>query len=78
MSGAPNMEENDAIQEKMMDLEPLLEASGERNLRSIDLTHRPQSLPDLGCGGNQVVRTARSSAEGDHLGGEHDAGSTMD
>ena len=31
-----------------------------------------ESLPDLGCGGNQVVRTARSSAEGDHLGGEHD------
>ena len=37
--GAPNMEENDAIHEKMMELEPLLEASGERNLRSIDLTH---------------------------------------
>ena len=39
MGGAPNMEENDAIHEKMMELEPLLEASGERNLRSIDLTH---------------------------------------
>ena len=38
-SGAPNLEENDAIYEKMMELEPLLEASGERNLRSIDLTH---------------------------------------
>ena len=39
-----------------------------------------ESLPNLGCGRNQVVRvrTARSSAEGDHLGGEHDAGSTMD
>ena len=36
--GAPNLEENDAIHEKMMELEPLLEASGERNLRSIDLT----------------------------------------
>ena len=35
-------------------------------------------LPDLGCGRNSVVRTARSSAEGDHLGREHDAGSTMD
>ena len=33
------MEENDAIHEKMMELEPLLEASGERNLRSIDITH---------------------------------------
>ena len=39
MGGAPNMEENDAIHETMMELEPLLEASGERNLRSIDLTH---------------------------------------
>ena len=39
MGGAPNMEENDAIHEKMMELEPLLEASGERNLKSIDLTH---------------------------------------
>ena len=36
-----------------------------------------QSLPDLGCGGNQVVGTARSSAKGDHLVGEHDAGPTM-
>ena len=39
MGGAPNLEENDAIHEKMMELEPLLEASGERNLRSFDLTH---------------------------------------
>ena len=39
MGGAPNMEENDTIHEKMMELEPLLEASGERNLRNIDLTH---------------------------------------
>ena len=39
MGGAPNLEENDALHEKMMELEPLLEASGERNLRSIDLTH---------------------------------------
>ena len=39
MVGAPNLEEIDAIHEKMMELEPLLEASGERNLRSIDLTH---------------------------------------
>ena len=37
MGGAPNL---DAIHEKMMKLEPLLEASGERNLRSIDLTHK--------------------------------------
>ena len=39
MGGAPNMEESDAIHEKLMELDPLLEASGERNLRSIDTTH---------------------------------------
>ena len=39
MNSAPNLEENDAMHEKMMELEPLLEASGERNLRSIDITH---------------------------------------
>ena len=39
MGGAPYVEENDTIHEKMMELEPLLEASGERNLRSIDITH---------------------------------------
>ena len=37
--GAPNMEENDTMHEKMMELEPLLEASGEHNLRSIEITH---------------------------------------
>ena len=39
MNSAPNLEENDAMHERMMELEPLLEASGERNLRSIDITH---------------------------------------
>ena len=39
VDGAPNTEENDTIHEKMMELEPLLEASGERNLRSIEITH---------------------------------------
>ena len=39
VGGAPNMGENDTMHEKMMDLEPLLEASGERNLRSIEITH---------------------------------------
>ena len=39
MVGAPNLEAIDAIHEKMMELEPLLEASGELNLRSIDLIH---------------------------------------
>ena len=38
MGGAPNVEEYDAIHEKMMELEPILEASGERNLLSIDIT----------------------------------------
>ena len=39
MNSAPAMEENDVTHEKMMELEPLLEASGERNLRSINLEH---------------------------------------
>ena len=39
MGGAPNLEENDAIHQKMIEFEPFLEASGERNLRSIDLRH---------------------------------------
>ena len=39
MNSAPNLEENDAMHEKMIELEPLLEAPGERNLRSIDITH---------------------------------------
>ena len=33
------MEENDVTHQKMVELEPLLEASRERNLRSINLTH---------------------------------------
>ena len=36
MVSAPSLEE---VDEKLIELEPLLEASGERNLRSIDLTH---------------------------------------
>ena len=39
MSSAPAQEENDMTHEKMMELEPLLEAPGVRNLRSIDITH---------------------------------------
>ena len=39
MNSAPNLEENDALHEKMIELEPLLEALGERNFRSIDITH---------------------------------------
>ena len=39
MSSVPAPEEDDMTHEKMMELEPLLEASGERNLRSIEITH---------------------------------------
>ena len=39
MSSAPNLEENDAMHEKMMELEHLIETSGERNPRSFDITH---------------------------------------
>ena len=39
MNSAPAMEENDVTHGKMMELEPLFEASGGRNLRSINLTH---------------------------------------
>ena len=39
ISDVPAPEEDDVVHEKMMELEPLLEASGERNLRSIEITH---------------------------------------
>ena len=39
MNSVPAQEENDMTHEKMMELEPLLEASGELNLRSIEITH---------------------------------------
>ena len=39
MGNVPMPEEDDVVLEKMMELEPLLEASGERNLRSIEITH---------------------------------------
>ena len=39
MNSAPAMEGKDVTHEKMMEFEPLLEASGERNLRSINLTY---------------------------------------
>ena len=39
MNSVPAQEENNATHQKMMELEPLLEASGKRNLRSIDITH---------------------------------------
>ena len=39
MNSAPAMEGNDVTHEKLMEFEPLLEASGERNLRSVNLTH---------------------------------------
>ena len=39
INSALAMEENDVTHEKMIEFEPLLETSGERNLRSINLTH---------------------------------------
>ena len=39
MNSAPAMEENEVTHEKMMEIEPVLETSGERNLLSINLTH---------------------------------------
>ena len=39
MNSTPALEENDVTHENTMELEPLLEASGERKLRSINLTH---------------------------------------
>ena len=39
MNSVPAQEEKDTTHDKMMELEALLEASGERNLRSIDITH---------------------------------------
>ena len=39
MSSVPAPEENDMTHKKIMELEPLLEVSGERNLRSIEITH---------------------------------------
>ena len=38
LNNAPALDENDSIRSKMMEFDPLLEASGERNLRSINLT----------------------------------------
>ena len=39
LNNAQAVDENDLIHAKMMEFEPLLEASGERNLWSINLTH---------------------------------------
>ena len=41
------VDENDEIHRVMMEVEPLLEASGKRNWRSIMLTHDEFSLPLL-------------------------------
>ena len=39
LNSVPAQEENDMTHEKIMELEPRLEASGERNLRNIEITH---------------------------------------
>ena len=93
MSSVPAPEENDMTHEKMIGLEPLLEASGERNLRSIEITHgecpchclaqtvgypENSNLCLVWDVENSVNRITRSSAEGDYLGIEHNVGVTMD
>ena len=40
LNDAQAVDENDLTHAKMMGFEPLLEVSGERNLRSINLTHK--------------------------------------
>ena len=94
VGGAPSIEESDAIHEKMMELEPLLEASGERNLRSIEMTHgecpchclaQTVWYPDhknlcLVWDAEEIrsIGLPESPAEGDALSSEYDAGSKMD
>ena len=39
IGSVPAPEEDDVMHEKMMELGPLLEASGQRNLRSTEITH---------------------------------------
>ena len=39
MNSVPAQEENDMTHKKKVELEPLLEVSGERNLWSIEITH---------------------------------------
>ena len=39
LNNAPAVDENGSIQSKMIEFEHLLETSGERNLRSNNLTH---------------------------------------
>ena len=85
MNSTPALEENNVTHEKLMKLEPLLEASGERNLRSINLTHAEcpchcdtdgvvsgalKPLLDMGSRGSSINRTTRSSAESDPPSGE--------
>ena len=93
-NSVPAQEENDTTNEKMMELEPLLEALGERNLRSIDITHEECPCHCLAqtvwypehsnlclvwdVEKNSVNRITRSSIEGDHLGSEYDVGVAMD
>ena len=63
MNSAPAIERNDVRHEKLMEFELLLEASGERNFRSINLTQPERVLSrafepllDMECGRNWVSR----------------------
>ena len=59
-NSAPAMEGNDVAHEKMMEFEPLLEPSGEPNLRSINLTYGNAHATAwcIQCG----IRSVRTSA----------------
>ena len=57
MGNVPMPEEDDVVHEKMMELEPLLEASGERNLRSIETTHGEQCGTRNRQCGTQSIQT---------------------
>ena len=47
MNSAPAMEENDVTHEKLIEFEPLFQILGERNFRSINLTHGECPRPCL-------------------------------
>ena len=93
MNSTPAMQENDVTHEKMMEFEPLLEISGERSHRGVNLTHgecpcfclaQTVWYPEhsgrgrMGRGRNSVNRVTRLSAEGHTFRGELDAGVAVD
>ena len=84
MHSTPAVEANDVTHEKIMELEPLLEASGERNLRSINLSHG-ECLTQMVWYPEHSnlyliwgVEDTRSPTEGHPLSSEFDASVAMD